>query len=83
MIDTTPYVLLVEDDEDVASLLRHHLEALGHRVVHAESGEAALTHIEDVTPAVLVVDLLPPGLDGREVTRAVHRAQRDSGVRAP
>lgn len=78
---TAPYVLVVEDDRDVADLLRHHLEALGHVVRCAETGEAALTRIDQASPTLAVVDLKLPGVDGGAVIRALRDDPRHRDCR--
>ncbi|MDP9444553.1 MAG: response regulator [Actinomycetota bacterium] len=68
---TTPVrVLLVEDDADVAALLRRHLKALGCAVTLVSSGEEALASAATSPPDVAVVDIMLPGIDGRQVARA-------------
>lgn len=60
-------VLVVEDDSDIRNLLRRRIERLGHRVVEASTGEAALELARTHRPALVVLDILLPGIDGWEV----------------
>jgi DNA-binding response OmpR family regulator len=66
-------LLLVEDEPHIASGLRFNLEAEGHEVRLAESGETALAalqqHADDVDCVVL--DVMLPGIDGFEVARTM------------
>jgi two-component system cell cycle sensor histidine kinase/response regulator CckA len=66
-------VLLVEDEDGVRRLSTRALENAGWRVLAAPSGEAALQMLdtEPAPPAVLVSDLVMPGMDGTQVVRAV------------
>jgi two-component system cell cycle sensor histidine kinase/response regulator CckA len=66
-------VLLVEDEDGVRRLSTRALESAGWRVLAAHSGEAALQMLdaEQAPPAVLVSDVVMPGMDGTEVVRAV------------
>jgi two-component system cell cycle sensor histidine kinase/response regulator CckA len=66
-------VLLVEDEDGVRRLSTRALENAGWRVLSAASGEAALQLLdaEPVAPAVLVSDVVMPGMDGTQVVRAV------------
>jgi two-component system cell cycle sensor histidine kinase/response regulator CckA len=66
-------VLLVEDEDGVRRLSTRALEHAGWRVLSAASGEAALQLLdaEPVAPAVLVSDVVMPGMDGTQVVRAV------------
>ena len=66
-------VLLVEDEDGVRRLSTRALENAGWRVLAAASGEAALQLLdaEPRSPAVLVSDVVMPGMDGTQVVRAV------------
>lgn len=63
-------VLVVEDNQDVASSLRDLVEAFGHEVDVARSGDAALEHALRNPPDVLLCDIGLPGMTGYEVARA-------------
>ena len=62
-------VLLVEDERDIADLVRYHVEKAGMRFVHAADGGAALRLARAERPDVALLDLMLPGLDGLEVCR--------------
>ena len=62
-------VLLVEDERDIADLVRYHVEKAGMRFVHAADGGAALRLARAELPDVALLDLMLPGLDGLEVCR--------------
>jgi two-component system alkaline phosphatase synthesis response regulator PhoP len=62
-------VLVVEDEAEIAALLRSYLERDGYRVLTAADGEAALRQIEDGVPDLVVLDIMLPRLDGWEVLR--------------
>jgi len=66
-----PTILVVEDEPEIAALLRSYLERDGHRVVAAADGEAALREVETATPDLVVLDLMLPRLDGWEVSRRI------------
>jgi DNA-binding response OmpR family regulator len=70
----TPCALLVEDDHDVADLLRHHLESFGYAVVHAATGEAALDELPGLELDLAIVDIKLPGLDGHGVISALRES---------
>jgi CheY-like chemotaxis protein len=63
--------LVVEDDPDVQQLLHTHLRRLGWDVRVVGSGEAALDEAFARTPDLVVLDVLLPGIDGRDVVRAL------------
>jgi two-component system, OmpR family, response regulator MprA len=68
-------VLVVEDDEAIADVLRRSLRAEGHEVRSATDGVEALKEAEQFMPDLVVLDLGLPRLDGVEVCRRL----RDSG----
>ena len=62
-------VLVVEDDADIAGVLRRSLDKEGYQVRVAGDGEAALTESSDFEPDAVVLDLGLPKVDGVEVCR--------------
>ena len=66
-------ILVVDDDAKIVRLVRTYLERDGFSVVTAADGPAALDAIERHRPALVVLDLMLPELDGRAVIRAVRR----------
>jgi DNA-binding response OmpR family regulator len=66
-------ILVVDDDAKIVRLVRTYLERDGFSVVTAADGPAALEAIETHRPALVVLDLMLPELDGRAVIRAVRR----------
>ena len=72
-------ILVVDDEEDILELVRFHLEREGHPVICAETGEKALQLARSNTPALVVLDLMLPGIDGLEVARLMKadKALRD------
>jgi DNA-binding response OmpR family regulator len=71
-IPTAP-ILVVDDDAKIVRLVRTYLERDGFSVVTASDGPGALDAIETHAPALVVLDLMLPELDGRAVIRAVRR----------
>jgi DNA-binding response OmpR family regulator len=69
---STTSVLVVEDEADIAELIKHALERSGEFSVEiAPSGEAALEAIGGAVPDLMVLDLTLPGISGTEVCRLV------------
>ena len=62
-------ILVVEDHEDNRRILRDLLSSRGYDLVEAEDGEQALAMAEDWRPALILMDVQIPVLDGYEVTR--------------
>ena len=72
-----PRVLVVEDDTDIAGVLRRALDKEGYDVRVADDGEEALGAAADYEPDAVVLDLGLPRLDGVEVCR---RLREDGDV---
>jgi len=64
-------VLVVDDDPKIVQLVRAYLEREGFAVVTAGDGRAALAAIRDLTPRLIVLDLMLPEIDGMTVARRV------------
>lgn len=62
-------VLVVDDDEMIRRLVRTVLEADDWTVVEARDGNEAFEKLESTDPAVVVLDVMMPGMDGVEVCR--------------
>src|SRR3990167_9470680 len=69
-------VLVVDDEPNIVELARMYLEKEGYRVESASDGATALEHIQTHEPALIVLDLMLPELDGFEVCRRT-RAKSD------
>lgn len=68
-------ILIVEDDADIAESLQYNFKREGFRAVVAESGEKGLRLALDErsTPALIVLDLMLPGMSGMELCRRLRR----------
>lgn len=62
-------VLVVEDEEALAELLRYNLEAAGYKVRHAQSGEDAELFVSEETPDLILLDWMLPETSGIEICR--------------
>lgn len=69
-------ILLVDDEPSIIQLARMYLEREGFRVQAVGDGQAALEAVADQHPALIVLDVMLPGLDGFEVCRQL-RAKDD------
>jgi DNA-binding response OmpR family regulator len=68
-----PLILVVDDEPKVARLARDYLEKNGFRVTTAADGQSALTIARREKPDLVILDLMLPVLDGREVCRILRR----------
>jgi len=68
-----PLILVVDDDPKLLRLVRRELQAEGYQVITASDGETGLQAIVDEEPALVLLDIMMPGIDGLEVCRRVRR----------
>jgi CheY-like chemotaxis protein len=73
-------VLIVEDDPDVASSIREVVEEQGYRVAVAENGREALSLLERERPAVMLVDLFMPIMNGVELLKVVKKSPKLASI---
>ena len=67
------HILIVEDDRDIAELIRHYVVKAGHTAEVLASGTQALPRVRARRPDLLVLDLMLPGLHGLEICQALRR----------
>jgi two-component system KDP operon response regulator KdpE len=67
MPDTSPIVLLIEDDQPMRKFLGASLASAGYRIDEASTGRQALQHAAQQPPDVVILDLGLPDIDGQEV----------------
>jgi CheY-like chemotaxis protein len=71
-------VLVVDDDPGAREVLRRLLGGAGWEVIEAENGRQALERLKQCRPAVILLDLMMPEMDGFEF---VHELRQDEGSR--
>jgi len=69
--DERPLVLVVDDNVDIAVLVTIQLERVGCRVISAHDGAEAVALVRERRPALLVLDVMMPLLNGYEVCKLV------------
>lgn len=75
-----PTILVVEDEQDIRELLDFNLRQAGYRVITARDGLEGLRQAQEQHPDILVLDLLLPGLDGKEVCRRLKQGQATRAI---
>ena len=66
-------VLVIEDERDIADLIRLHLQDLNHVVTIARDGNAGLREGSTGTWDLIILDLRLPGIDGLEICRRLRQ----------
>jgi len=65
------HILLVEDEMELASLVRREMELVGHKVTSTHDGPTAVERALALDPDIVILDIMLPGFDGIEVTRRI------------
>jgi DNA-binding response OmpR family regulator len=66
-------VLVIEDEENLVEALRFNLEREGYQVHTAQDGEQGLDAARQVSPDLIILDIMLPALDGLEICRILRR----------
>ena len=66
-----PYILVMEDEDALATLLQYNLEKEGYDVAVASDGEEGMLQVEERTPDLILLDWMLPKLSGIEVCRRI------------
>ncbi|UCD46783.1 MAG: response regulator, partial [Deltaproteobacteria bacterium] len=69
-------ILIVEDEKEIRDLLAHYLRKAGFALSFARDGEEGLSKARSEKPALILLDILLPEMDGLEVLRGI-RSNRE------
>lgn len=75
-----PLIVCADDDADIRELLMFGLSGHGYRVVFAADGAEALRLAESWKPALMILDVSMPGIDGFELTRRLRAGAETSEI---
>jgi len=79
MTQTAKKILIVDDDVTALDIVDFLFEEKGFEVVRRADGSSAVSSIEDVSPDIILVDLMMPKMNGQETVRQI----RKKGVAVP
>lgn len=73
-------ILVVDDEEDIQELVRLNLAREGYDVLTCGTGEQALETARAKLPALIILDLMPPGIDGLEVCKRLKSEPKTKSI---
>lgn len=68
-------ILVIDDEQPIADILKFNLEKEGYEVVVANDGDTAIELAEEERPDLVLLDIMLPGKDGNEVCREIRKTQ--------
>ena len=68
-METEKKIMIIENDKDLAELIKYNLEKMGLQVIEAENGEKGLDLARTHNPDLIILDLMLPKIDGFEVLK--------------
>lgn len=80
MVDLNPTVLLVEDDEAIAAMLRYNMKSEGFKVEHTADGGEALLLVEETHPDLILLDWMLPNMSGIEICRRLRANEKTRNI---
>ena len=78
--DRKKKILVVEDEKDIRQLVRYNLEQEGFAVIEAGEGELALELVRRERPALVVLDIMLPGMSGLDICRLIRQEEEIARV---
>lgn len=76
MSQTSPHILIVEDETKLAQLLHDYLQRDGYEAAIVQNGDDVLPHIENSEPDLMLLDLMLPGRSGLDICRDIRQGEQ-------
>ncbi|MBN1383276.1 MAG: response regulator transcription factor [Elusimicrobia bacterium] len=73
-------ILVVDDDKIMLDLIKEMLELSGLKVFTAKNADSAMEKIESIHPALIILDLMLPGIDGFELTKIIKKDEKTKNI---
>lgn len=80
-MEPKPIALIIEDNEDLNAIFSSALDKAGYDVRSVFNGHAATQFLEDIVPAIIVLDLHMPGISGDVVLKHIRTTDRLKNIR--
>jgi DNA-binding response OmpR family regulator len=80
MATRRPIILIVDDEPHLRTGLRRILNKEGYETMTAADGETALKLAEEKKPDIVLLDIIMPGMDGREVCRRLREVATEAQI---
>ena len=73
-------IVVVEDEENIVELVKYNLDQAGFRVLAANRGDLGLDLVRKEKPALLILDLMLPGVDGIEICKILKQNYKTASI---
>ena len=73
-------ILIVEDEKDISELVAYHLSQSGFSVITAMDGTSALEKVSKSRPILVILDLMLPDMDGKDICRTLKADPQTRGI---
>ncbi|MFH1094407.1 MAG: response regulator [Candidatus Omnitrophota bacterium] len=73
-------ILIVDDDMASASEVKGFLEAEGYAVSHVSDGLQAFDRIKEISPDIILLDIIMPGIDGFTIAKQIRYDEQTKGI---
>jgi len=73
-------ILVIEDEKNIAELIKYNLEQEGYRVQTALRGDTGLDEARRGLPDLIILDLMLPGMNGLEICRILRQADKTASI---
>jgi CheY-like chemotaxis protein len=74
-------IMVIDDEPHLVELVSAILEQEGYNIVTAENGQEALKKLETLTPDLVLLDMMMPGMSGREVCERMRKNPKTSDIK--
>jgi len=68
-----PKILVVDDEVQVVNLLKKYLDSKGYEVYTATNGQEAISKVREVTPHIVLLDIIMPGMGGMDALQEIKK----------